>query len=272
MPYRSLVLVLLALALSGCGGSQAPTATQPLAALSPTADRAAAPTAVPTSPPSTPTAAAKEVIDSSDVVQAPEGLNSYRSRLEIRLKGAQGATPIDGRLIAAQERVKDPPAQRMALASEGQLGDIGGAQTGDFELIQIGDQAWLKVDGQWISSSGVDPAQFDTGLMSPADLLADLRSARLVSSGELVSGVQTNHYHFSKDDLAPGSALASADEVSGDLWLSAEGGYVVQMTMTATGGHVLGEGGQNPFTGTVEFFYLLSDLNAPVVIEPPKGG
>lgn len=79
---------------------------------------------------------------------------------------------------------------------------------------------------------------------------------------ETVSDIETNHYTF--DEMAQGAAEIA--DATGELWVAADGGYLVKYLLVTTGGaDYFGEG----IEGTLSWDYALDEINQPLALEIP---
>jgi hypothetical protein len=129
------------------------------------------------------------------------------------LLGALGDMKAEGAFVA-------PDQTQMKLRMLGQ----------EFEMVQIGDKAWVKIDGKWQETDASEEMGFSMG-DSPTDLLGGLLPSEVLKgakvSKEKVNGVEATRYSFDKASLlalaeAMGETGTGFDQVSKanlDLWL-----------------------------------------------------
>ncbi len=96
----------------------------------------------------------------------------------------------------------------------------------------------------------------------PARFVASVIGADAAGS-ETMNGAAANHYKF--DERALG--LAGSAKSQGELWVAANGGYLVKYVLTTKGGaDYFGEGTE----GTLLWDYELTHVNQPVTINLPE--
>lgn len=81
---------------------------------------------------------------------------------------------------------------------------------------------------------------------------------------EEINGVPALHYTF--DELALGKA--GLEDSTGEIWVAADGGFILRYTLTTIGGaNAFGEG----IEGTLTWDYALTDINSTVLPALPEG-
>jgi hypothetical protein len=190
--------------------------------------------------------------------------SSYRSQFEMTFVGNDDTgAPMDVRYSISQAYSSDPLASALTMDA---VGEGMPGETGNIQLIQIGNTAYGVSEGECISYSS-DEVVADSQTFSPDDFLmgADFSGAQRVLPNENVNGVMTRHYRFSENavNLAPNGLT----NVHGDMWVAVDGGYAVRQTISADGAAVAFGGAQ----GHLEWTYDLLDVNVPVGIEAPAG-
>lgn len=191
---------------------------------------------------------------------APEvglaSLASYRATLIVTFSGTENGTPTDWSRIYTLQVTQTPPAR--ALMFEGTGEDVP-----SFFRAEVDNTAYQQRSGEACIASaiGVDESLAETWEL--ATLLDSVIGAESVGA-ETVNGIATDHYTF--DERAQGaSGIATSD---GDLWVAADGGYVVRYTLTTTGGPShFGAG----IDGTWTWGYQLEDVDTPLAVELPEG-
>jgi len=136
-----------------------------------------------------------------------------------------------------------------------------------FEVIRIGDKAWIKQAGEWMEM----PAEYAETLMQVVFIFGPLHSWDTLYTGlpgtsnlvgkEVVNGIPCLHYASSYKGWGVlfGGGIA---EAKGDIWI-AEEGFPVKYIFEASGTDT--EGNQ----GSIEWSMDLRDVNQPISIEPP---
>ena len=245
VPLALLIILSLGCSLSG-GDKTSPTAV-------PSGDEATGPTtaaAEPTDGAAKPCDGEEEESLSS-ITEGLQNLDSYRSHLKMVFESdTEGETE---QIIEMDiEYVRDPLAQHIVLQGNG--------DEETFEVFHVGDQQYLYMgEGQCISSSA-DEDMLDTEIFNPDDAMGGLDNLHRVQPDETINGVPCHHYTFDQTSML-GENFASAQ---GDVWVAADGGYVVKYVMQAEGTDP-----ETQQTGHIAWEYQLRDVNTSITIEPP---
>lgn len=285
-PFRWIVLTLLlvlALMLAACGGGEEPSPAE--APEQPAATEAAAePT--PTPPPPTPTpepptptpepeADDEELTLTAEQLATLEDLDSYRSYTLLTYQGTdEGGQALDVSMEIRSEYTKDPEARAFAMTGTGVTPDAPADQVETIEFYQVGDAMYAQFEGQWVQLSASesplsDPdAQF---LTNTGVLFSDLEGLRRVRPDEEINGVDSQHYEFDERNLDTmlDPSVDEDVEVSGEVWIAKDGGFVTRYVMDAeikqSGSLMAPELAQ----GTLRMEFELSDVNQDFVIDLP---
>lgn len=291
MNWRKLwlsTLLIATVALAGCGGGEKPSAatsaagatsaTQPEATAvpeEPTTPPTAAPTptAKPTSAPTeSPKAEPAELIEVSGVkaqsVLDVESIDSFRISLSFRMEGeAFSENQASGTIEGAFTR--KPRAHHLVIQVEGEE-----EQPGEFEIIQIEDQIYLQVAGQWMEAPAGAAPQLEDYYLFGDELKAEETIAGLERVGEeTVNGRQTIHYRGDRAFLTTNEVgggefdVENAETAQYDVWIDKAEGFPVKQTVVFEGA---GVNPQNPeASGRVEYVLEYYDFNADITIEAP---
>jgi hypothetical protein len=165
-------------------------------------------------------------------------------------------------------RIADPEAMTMVLTTEG-VGSI--PIGGTFTFTQIGDMDYMSLPTGCVTGITGQTENPFSSMLDDGGVLGELEGATLVETNVEMNGVNTNHYTFDESLLAlndPTAGELSAAE--GNIWVAADGGYVVRILMEGVGstgllGDVSGTKGQMSY----ELNYF--GFNEPVEINPPPG-
>lgn len=218
--------------------------------------------------PATPTEAApaggeemdeEETISLSSITEGLQGLDSYRGHLIASFHGTTEEETQSWTLEIEIEQVREPFAQHLIISGTG-MGMTDAGQADHIESIQIGDQQYLILGEECISSSVSEGEGMDTEFFKPDDLLEGLENAHRVRPDETVNGILCRHYQFDEKSLLT-SEIQSA---KGDMWVAVDGDYVVKYVLEAEG--------KDPTSGDegqISWTYEIRDVNAPITIEPP---
>ncbi len=283
MTHKTLLLILtviLALGLAACGSggddatpepaapttaassADTETADEPAAA----ATQAPAPTAKPTlapAPTDAPAAAEEEPLNLTDRVSGLEDLKSYR------LTWTSEWTPEDPtkkpmQMTWTQEFTTDPSAQSIAWSGSSEA--TGGEETIS-RMWRIGPTTYMMFDkDEETQCMAITQDEEDADPPFDPSLLGGVEDAKYVGR-ETVNGIRTKHYVYD----STGFALLGADQVSGDVWVAEDGGYMVKEMLTWEGGAGLfSMAAQDEAKGKGSWTWELSDINAQFTIEPPE--
>jgi hypothetical protein len=291
-PLLAAVMIGLILALGACGAqatlpaepttgivqsSPAPTdTTAPTATTAATAEPTQAATAEATAG-VTSTATTGEVLNPG-VLTGTSDLNSFRSETQMSWQGTMtNSVEASGVFTMSVDFVREPPAQHLTLAGDAPFLAQVGVQPGQsMEMYVVSNTVYLNLGGTWLKTpAGSEVTNLDNiGLVKSEDLLKDVTGARYVGD-ETINGVQTKHYTFDETsiDASQLSEGSTIDSAQGDVWVAAEGNYVVRLEMSMTGKNISipadSAGNSRMSNGTVHISVNLSDVNQPITITVP---
>ncbi len=268
--FFCLVLISLVLVLVGCGPKETPAVAPQESETSTTSE------STPSAPSPEATATADETEPQREVpaIEAPleappEGLlsrstgalaalESYRYTTRVEYEGTDG-DEIDAGSIEIIGEYASPDREHVTWT------DLA---TGEgFEIIRIGDTAWMYEDEEWIEvpQMAVESIMQVVFLFAPVyaweGMAGELETGSNFVGKEVVNGVSTLHY---SSDYAGWEARFEGDlhEASGEIWI-AEEGFPVRSIFTASG---IDEDGNQ---GSVEWRMDLTNVNQSISIEPP---
>ena len=151
---------------------------------------------------------------------------------------------------------KEPAARQLTLEKTGDLSDLDAvfmAEANGAVYERRGENACnanVIEEGNSLSER-LELAGFLNGVIGADE-----------AGSETVNGVAANHYTF--DERAFGQLGVAKS--TGEMWVAAEGGYVVKYLLTTTGkADYFGEG----IEGTLIWDYELTDVNQPVAFTLP---
>ncbi len=263
-----LLTAILALCLAACSSNEGTTPTT-TDATTETVDEAPAdeaPAAEP--PPEEPEAEA--VSDIEDVASlAPEGafsgaaealagLNSYRYSTLFTFVGEE-----DGEIEAGSIELTGI----VAGPDEKHLTWMNLEDEERFEVIQLGDRAWVLSEDEWTEAPVMVAEAMSQAVLIYAPSVAwsgifgELEPTATYVGTETVNGISAYHYTSTYEQWG-GYWAGELENASGDVWI-AEAGYPVKYHFSATG---IDEDGDR---GTVTWRMDLADVNTEIVIEPP---
>jgi len=268
--FFCLVLISLVLVLVGCGPKETPAV----------APQESEPSTTSESTPSAPSPEAAATADETEpqrevpAIEAPleappEGLlsrstgalaalESYRYTTRVKYEGTDG-DEIDAGSIEIIGEYASPDREHVTWT------DLA---TGEgFEIIRIGDTAWMYEDEEWIEvpQMAIESIMQVVFLFAPVyaweGMAGELETGSNFVGKEVVNGVSTLHY---SSDYAGWEERFEGDlhEASGEIWI-AEEGFPVRSIFTASG---IDEDGNQ---GSVEWRMDLTNVNQSISIEPP---
>jgi len=234
--------------------TEAPTEeTQPSAPAVPSEGEA-------TGPGTSETSGAPDPADAFGEAQlALEDLESYRYTTTFVFAGEEDGEPEAGSIELTGE-IAGPDRKHLIWR------DL--QQDDSFEVVQIGDEAWILEDGQWeqapvvVADAMSQAALVYAPSVTWSGLFGELEPDATYVGSEVINGIPAHHYSAAYRQWGAywqGELIDAA----GDVWI-AEDGYPVKYHFSATG---IDENGDR---GTVTWTMELSDVNAPIVIEVPE--
>lgn len=271
-----IVLTILALLLSGCGGAAQPTATAGQADTTATTvqESAAEPTATvaeeatveePTAEDTAATDTATEdtVGDEElniDTVSSLSTFDSYRTEWTMTYEYTDSGEQTTMQVV--NEFVRDPAAQRMAITTESTADE---SSNGTLEMITVDGATYMNTGSGWISMQSSDTEAQESGWWwSDPDNVFGNEEGEYVGA-ETVNGMQTKHYHYTYNEGAYAFGLSSLKSGEADVWVSDEYDVYVK--------YVVNWLGTDEEKGDVNFSMeaTVSDINQPITITPPEG-
>jgi hypothetical protein len=255
--------LLVALSCSVFGGANQ-ASEEPEAAATTSVD-ANAPTATPSSDGgSEPTVAPADDGTLSVDSDALSQLDSYRAVMTWRVEKADGTVE---EFSIEQAATRDPAAQQFSMtAADGE----------GMQVIQIGDQMWMRYGDEWMQTSTDEGSSvedsFGDFLTTGDQWISDLGSSDYEDLGkETINGVQTRHYRAKYSDawlglLAEAGSDGQISDGTADIWISDESDlpkfvvrYLVEMQGTIDGGDA-----------TATLSEDVMDINGSFTIEAPQ--
>ena len=274
------ILLAAALFVSACAVPPAPppsTATAPQATPGPTASATAAPSTDQTPAPV-----------ATGVALPPASVVSFRSKGAFTRKTAPSSgSPAEESLgfDANWKRAGNPEGFDIEVHMTGlEAADSASDDSSDMSVLMVGDKVYANFgDNTWLSNTR-DQAPLDQlpyFFANPEAIVPPLDGLHKVGA-ETVNGVEAIHYSFDDsrvfdrfftavDDAAKGRVSSSR----GDIWVAADGGYLLKMAFAATADDKPvrnASGAIVPGTETLEWSYERYDLNADFEIAPPTAG
>ncbi len=276
---RIIVGLLIVLSLAACGGgnkaatggdtgasgdvtvaTEAAATKEPVQAEATKAPalEAAQPTAVPTVEPT------EEALSITSRADGLDKLQSYRARWTSEWNATEAGKTVTITWDWNEEFTSEPKALHFVLNS---TSSDEPAEQGKMEIWQIGDMSYMmmgEAGAEECISVSNEEDQFERGLFNPSSL-GSLNDARYVGMDN-VNGIRARHYKY--DEKA--ASLTGFSKVDGEIWVAVDGGYVVKDIMRWEGGlGFLGAVTEGAQDGKGQWTWELSDVNQPIIIEPP---
>jgi hypothetical protein len=269
--WLSLLAIGLIAALVSCSSDKgtSPPTSQPAAAPAGTTVAPSEPAAPPAEPPleepAVPASAVGPETAAADPASAFHGaqvaldsLESYRYTTSFLFAGEEDGKPESGSIELSGE-IAGPDRKRLVWQ------DLD--EDASFEVIQVGDEAWIFEDGEWqevpilVAEAMSQAALVYAPSVTWSGLFGELQPDATYVGSEVVNGVLADH--FTATYRQWGSYWqGELIDAAGDVWI-AEAGFPVKYHFSATG---IDENGDR---GTVTWTMDLTDVNAPITIEPP---
>ena len=183
-------------------------------------------------------------------------LAGYQAALTMAFDGTRDGAPLKWTKTYTLLAAREPPARLLTIARDGGLPD-----TSPVWLAEAGGTAYDRRPEQGCLASALGPEGGPAAALEPAAMLTGVLGAQEAGQ-ETVNDVPANHYAF--DERALGQlGLAKA---SGEVWVAAEGGYVVRYLSSTTGdADFFGAG----TAGTLALDYELTGAGQPPAIVIP---
>jgi len=256
-----LVFALITLACAPCGLLQRDAATRDTPAPAQTVPGKATQTPEPDDGPTPSPDGDDDEIEVADL----DALNSYRSRMTIRVQDKDETESHE--LTTITEWVRDPPAIHVTTTS--------GMEGFNMETILIGSEAWMAVGGEWIS---IPPDQVGEGLLVDwHGLMPDVSGMELVGQ-ETVNGIRCKHYtstgqqSLTVPDPEGGQALRVT--IHGEVWIADQSSLppvIIRERVQTEGGILALPGASGTSKEMVTIMeYDVYDVNENIVIEKPE--
>ena len=194
----------------------------------------------------------------SDAATALDTLDSYRYSTLFTFVGEEGGE-IEAGSIELMGIVAGPDEKHliwMNLEDEER-----------FEVIRLGDQAWVYGDGDWTETPILVAEGMTNAILIFAPsvvwngIFGELEATASYVGMETVNGTSARHYTATYEQWA-GYWEGELENATGDVWI-AEAGYPVKYHFAASG--IDKDGGR----GTVTWRMDLADVNEEITIEAP---
>lgn len=297
----SLVLLLL---LAACGGAGTATEAPAAATTAPATNTPVPPTATPIPPTPTPvpptatptpmpteeaqpaataTTAAEATDNAVISKQLSDLFDSYRSTTTYQLETTypDGTTQTESVTMTSSWVKADNAYGYNTQVDMSNLaaGSEGGPQ--NMSIYAVDDMAYINVGGEWLSTSRGQEQDMVPLFFNAEDFTAGMGGLDTMQrkGKEKLNGIDTIHYVFNKADLLPGllQGLENGDQgtvesYEGDVWIAADGNYIVKMEIHATVKDVPqtdDSGNQQLTKQALALTFEVRDINTDITIELP---
>ena len=214
----------------------------------------------------------QEPMDLDMSLASLDNLNSYRSDMTVRWEGTDNGEPSNGYMNVKYASVREPAAVQMDITGD-DFGGSGGDDMGVVSFIQVEDTAWFydSETDSWMQVPGGDLGFEEGFFFTPEDFLSEFEPSSGTRSPipQNVNGVSCYKYTFSEKDFA--DMDPSEGEIrfaAGEAYVAVDGNYVVKLSMEIEMSNAY-EDTDTFDEGTMWMDFELSDINQPIVIEPP---
>jgi hypothetical protein len=184
-------------------------------------------------------------------------LSSYTAKLVVTFAGTRDGQTEQWSKTYVMQASNDPPARQWTIETTG-----AAANPGVELLAEMEGAAYERRGEEACTASAVQEGSSLTDRLELASVLTGVIGADEAES-ETVNEVAAAHYTFDQRALGEDGLTES----TGELWIAAEGGYLVKYLLTSTGNaDYFGEG----LEGTLTLDYELTGINQPVTIQLPE--
>ena len=224
-----------------CVATEPPAGATEMPGVTPPADQPADQPASPESQPATPLA--QQPAGAPLETASLEGLDSYRLTMTYQVgDGAGSGTQV----VYTEEWVREPPARRFTMSvAEG---------VPPTEYVIVGDSAWIKAGGAWMTIPEADVEDVDNNLSTFLTPESDMT----LMGEETVNGIPCKHYVL---DIEIGS-----QSMHHEMWVADQGDLPAVAVRSVYRTEI--KSGQTTMVTDAEV--NLSDINVPITIEPPE--
>ena len=183
-------------------------------------------------------------------------LSSYQATLTLSFAGTSAGASQKWSKTYVLLSTKDPAARQLTVDRAGDLPDLA-----PIYLAEVGGVAYQLGGEKSCAAAAFKPDQSPTQALEPAGLLTGVIGAE-DAGPDTVIDVPSNHYSFDEHALG----LADLAKAKGELWVAADGGYLVKYVLTTTGAADYFGAGTD---GTLNWDYELTQVNQPAPFTLP---
>jgi hypothetical protein len=197
-------------------------------------------------------------------------IQSYRGDFTMMFDGTSELGQVNGSIIMHIESTYDPPRHHTTMKMDGYDLDLGWADFSSFEFYIVEDTMYFNYGngGDWIPLPSDLEDLFSEEFVSPENFIDFPEKAMRRWQPEDVNGVKAWHYVLDEGYFS--EKYNQYDDVTGDIWIAVDGGYVVKVDVSLTGTFSPNKFGDQPIDqGTIRYSYSLRDVNANFAIQLP---
>jgi hypothetical protein len=212
----------------------------------------------------------EEGIIDLDSIWNTEDIKSYRGDFTMTFDGTSEGETVNGAINMSIAYTSEPPAQHITMSLEGYDIDPELAGFSNFEFYIMEDTAYLSMGGEegWLAFPNDPEESISDEFMSYQDFVDLPEKAKRKLLPENVNGVMSWHYVIDEADLQ--EELGAYDEISADVWIAVDGGYLVKMDLTMSGSFASEDLGDQPIDeGTMNIVFNMRNVNEDFTIELP---
>lgn len=180
-------------------------------------------------------------------------LSSFRAQLIRHVQGVRSSGLFEASFTAAYIRSSEPAVEMATISASGADGSL---QRDGAAYVSTANGYFFRWSKDADCQTGSEDAK--RVFLTPAGVFLPDMSGATESGKEMGSGIPADKFTLSGNDSG----------VVGEVWLASSGGYVLKAALSKDG-PLPAYGGDA--SGHVTWEYTLSDVNAPVRPELPKG-
>ena len=195
-------------------------------------------------------------------------LASYQAQLEMDFEGTHRGEAVRGSIESRREVTRQPAALRQYLKIEAT--PAAAISPGISEFFRMAGNIYVKkaTDETWLTLSDDPATPPELGFFEAERFVILPRAVSSPPRLDTLNGQTVKHYRFNAGDLNDPNLIF--EQAQGDLWIAAQGQYLVQYVISGTFRVLI----PNPQTdlfnqGRLNLRYTLTGVNTDFVIDPP---
>ena len=181
-------------------------------------------------------------------------LSSYRATLTLSFKGTRDAKSSQWKRTYIMVAAQQPATRLMTIDTTGQA-------AAQMIMAEVDGTSYMQQGKGECNASAVENGTSFADTWEPANFLTGVVGADDAGT-DTVNTIATKHYTFDERALGQQDIAQS----TGELWVAADGGYIVKYLLTTKGGASYFREGVE---GTMTWDYELTDIAKPVTIKLP---